>query len=513
MKKLIPLILIISLLFTSCQLRSDDFVLSETDTATEEYTEYRSYTFLQTEAESTAQEEITVMNIITGIASTVASTPATTKQIKTTAAKTTQSNKTTVKQTEKATDRATSKPTAATTKPIPKTTARPVTTAKVTTTNEQTTTASAVSNELRGIWISCYDHISAAGKTREEYKAATDKMFKNIKDIGLNTAFVHLRAFSDAFYKSDIYPYSSYIAGTEGADLPFDPFAVMLESAKTYGISVHGWINPFRVSTKKDTSALSAKNPAKAIIDSGNAEGEICILSNGIYYNPSCPSNHERIIDGVREIISKYDIDGIHIDDYFYPSTESSIDKKQYSQYKSEGGTLSLADWRRNSVNAFVSALYSAVKSADSSLIFSISPAAQLDKNYDEYYADCELWLSRKGYADLIIPQIYFGFEHETQDFNTLLRKWSSLSRASGVKLACGIAAYKCATKDSYAGSGSAEWQNRTDILARQLKAIRNNKNYSGFVVFSYQDLNRAACKSEIQNLKKAVNETAQGNS
>ncbi len=493
MKKLIPLILIISLLFTSCQLRSDEIVLPET--STEEYTEYYSYTYQQTETVSATQEEITVMNIITGISSTVASTLASTKPLKTTA-KATQNNKTTVRQTEKATVRPTAKPTVTTTKPFA--TAEP--------TAVQTTTAPTVSSELRGIWISCYDHISAAGKTREEYKSATDKMFKNIKDIGLNTAFVHLRAFSDAFYKSDIYPYSSYIAGTEGANLPFDPFEVMLESAKKYGISVHGWINPFRVSTKKDTSLLSEKNPAKAIIDSGNADGEICILSNGIYYNPSCLSNHKRIIDGVREIISKYDIDGIHIDDYFYPSTDSSIDKKQYSLYKSEGGTLSLSDWRRNSVNAFVSSLYSAVKSADSSLIFSISPAAQLDKNYNEYYADCEFWLSHTGYADLIIPQIYFGFEHETLDFSSLLKKWSSLSRASGVKLACGIAAYKCGTKDKYAGSGAAEWQNNTDILARQLKAIRNNKNYSGFVVFSYQDLNRNACKTEIQNLKNTVN-------
>ncbi len=506
MKKLIPLILIISLLLTSCQLSGKEIVISEAETyseaTTEGYNEYYSYTFLQDETVSVTQEGITVMNIITGVASTVATTLASTKSIKNTA-KATQANKTTVKQTEKATAKPTAVTTKAATKPVTSATTKAATTKA--TTKVQTTSAPAVNNELRGIWISCYDHVSAAGKTREEYKAATDMMFKNIKDCGLNTAFVHLRAFSDAFYQSDIYPYSSYIAGTEGASLPFDPFAVMLESASAYGISVHGWINPFRVSTKKDAALLSSKNPAKVIIDSGNADGEICILSNGIYYNPSCQSNHKRIIDGVREIISKYDIDGIHIDDYFYPSTSSAVDEKQYSQYKSDGGTLSLSDWRRSSVNAFVSSLYSAIKAVDSSLIFSISPAAQLDKNFNEYYADCELWLSRTGYADLIIPQLYFGFEHETLDFNSLLKKWSSLSRASGVKLACGIAAYKCALKDNYAGSGSAEWQNNTDILARQLKAIRNNKNYSGFVVFSYQDLTRSACKTEINNLKNTI--------
>lgn len=500
MKKLIPLILIISLIFTSCQLQGEIIIPEVTEeattaAATEYFSQAEEYT------EQTA-EESTIMNILTAAASSVASTVAALKPVTQTSEKTS-----TVKATEKQTQKATVKATEKVSATAAKTTAKAVTTMPTTkaATKPQTTSASAAQSELRGIWISCYDHVPAAGKTREQYKASTDTMFKNIKDMGLDTAFVHLRAFSDAFYKSDIYPYSSYIAGKEGADLPFDPFEVMLESAAKYGISVHGWINPFRVSTKKDASLLSAKNPAKKIIDSGNAEGEICILSNGIYYNPSCPSNHKRIIDGVREIINKYDIDGIHIDDYFYPSTDESVDKKQYSQYKSDGGTLSLADWRRNCVNAFVSALYSAVKAADSSLTVSISPAGQLDKSYNEYYADCELWLSRTGYADLIIPQIYFGFEHETLAFTSLLNKWGNLSRASGVKLACGIGAYKCATTDKYAGTGSSEWKNNTDILSRQLTAIRKNSNYGGFVVFSYQDLNRSACKTEINNLKNTI--------
>ena len=207
----------------------------------------------------------------------------------------------------------------------------------------------------------------------------------------------------------------------------------------------------------------------------------------------------------MREILGKYDIDGIHIDDYFYPSTDKSIDSKQYSQYKASGGALSLAEWRRASVNSFVSSLYSTVKATNSNLTVSISPAAQIEKNKNELYADCALWLSSKGYADIIIPQIYFGFEHETLDFQSLLAEWAALPRNPQIKLVCGLAAYKCGKNDAYAGTGSAEWQENTDILARQLKCIRKNKNYSGFVVFSYKDLNRAACKTEIQNLKEAV--------
>lgn len=484
MKKLIPLILIICLLLPSCQPSKTQFIAESTSAnGSEEFTtaaEHSSFeestAYDSTEAVTAAVLPSFTANSITNTVSRVSSTAGVSK----TAALSVSAPASTR---------------AATAAPKP---ASPKTTAG-------TTKPAETQTELRGIWISCYDYISAAGKTRSEYKAETDKMFKSIAACGFNTAFVHMRAFSDAFYESDIYPYSSFVAGTEGASLTFDPFKVILESAKKYGISVHGWINPFRVSTKNDPSLLSASNPAKKILDGGNSEGEVCILKNGIYYNPACVSNHKLILDGVREILGKYDIDGIHIDDYFYPSTDKSIDSKQYSQYKASGGALSLAEWRRASVNSFVSSLYSTVKATNSNLTVSISPAAQIEKNKNELYADCALWLSSKGYADIIIPQIYFGFEHETLDFQSLLAEWAALPRNPQIKLVCGLAAYKCGKNDAYAGAGSAEWQENTDILARQLKCIRKNKNYSGFVVFSYKDLNRAACKTEIQNLKEAV--------
>ncbi len=372
--------------------------------------------------------------------------------------------------------------------------------------NEEKPQNDNISEELRGIWISCYDHISASGKTETEYLAETNKMFETIKNCGLNTAFVHLRAFSDAFYESDIFPYSAYIAGSQGAFLPFDPFEVMLKSAEKHDISVHGWINPFRISTKTDISALSEKNPAKIIFDSGNQNGEICILDNGIYYNPTCESNHKLIVDGVREIIEKYDIDGIHIDDYFYPSADEIIDKNQYKSYLSQGGSLSLSEWRTSNINAFVAALYSAVKSANKDLIVSISPSAKIEENKNELFADCELWLSAEGYTDLIIPQIYFGFNHETLPFEDTLVKWSSLQRSTSVKLACGIAAYKCDENYAYLTEKEKnDWQSQKNNVALQVLSCRKNKNYSGFVLFSYGDLKKQNCEEEINNLKKVI--------
>ncbi len=502
MKRILPLLLIISLLLCSCQLSSGKIIATPSDSSLS-YSETETFTY---KYESTSLYDVQIneseANITSENTYQISGTTLHVFKPVTTTFKHTQIQNTTSIATSKTTQPSTAKQTVRAT--------LPATTKK--TTKPNPTSAPVTQSELRGIWISCYDHIPASGKTREQYKSAVDTMFKNIKSCGLNTAFVHLRAFSDAFYKSEIYPYSSYIAGKEGASLPFDPFEVILECANKYSISVHGWINPFRVSTKNDVSLLSSTNPAKKIIDSGNSNGEIDVLSNGIYYNPSCTSNHQLIYEGVREILTKYDIDGIHIDDYFYPSTDKSIDKKQYSQYTANGGTLSLSEWRKACVNAFVSGLYSTVKAADQSVTVSISPAAQLDKNLNEYYADCELWLSRTGYADLIIPQIYFGFKHETLPFNALLKKWSSLPRASGVKLACGIGAYKCSETDKYAGTGSDEWKTNTDILARQVRAIRNNKSYGGFAVFSYKDLIRGGCKAEIQNLRTAVSETATEN-
>ena len=483
MKRISSLLIIICLLLTSCQLSEGNSpkppVTSEQSTTAPTTLEGVTLTELPSVSVSDFEEETTTD--ITLMQNTVTQTQGVTIPTtqKTTASQTTKVATTTPKTT------------------VPKTT--------VPATTKPQTQPQSSSAEMRAIWISCYDYTSAAGKTKTQYKAITDKMFKTIKDNGFNTAFVHLRANSDAFYKSDIFPYSVYIAGKEGASLSFDPFAVLLESAKAYGISVHGWINPFRVNTQSDVSKLSASNPAKKILNEGNPEGRICVLSNGIYYNPAHTENHKLILDGVREIINKYDIDGIHIDDYFYPTTSEEIDKEQYAAYKASGGTLSLSKWRVANVNAFVSALYSTVKAKDSSLIVSISPAGQVDKTLEEAYADCRTWLKQSGYADIIIPQIYFGFEHQTQDFEKLLKQWASLPRHSSVKLMCGIPAYKCGKADSYAGTGKNEFIDNSDILVRQLQSIRSNKNYSGFAVFSYADLERAACKTEITNLRNEI--------
>ena len=352
--------------------------------------------------------------------------------------------------------------------------------------------------EIRAVWISCFDWESAEGKSEAAYRALTDAMFSHLRTAGFNTAFVHLRAFSDAFYPSKLFPVSAYLAGERGGKLSFDPFALMLESAAANGIAVHGWINPFRIANDPDPSKLCDGEPAKDLLAAGDPDGRIAVLDNGIYYNPAAPENHALILAGVNEILQTYPVAGIHIDDYFYPSADPAIDRAQYAAYQAAGGKLPLTQWRTQAVNAFVAALYAAVKAADPALTLSISPAGNLENNRQTLCADVETWLSTPGYADWILPQLYFGFSHETLPFDALLAEWAALPRDESVRLLCGLGAYKLGKADPYAGGGKTEWIDDPGLLAHQLEAVRANAAYSGFAFFSYQDLLRDEAQAGV---------------
>lgn len=350
--------------------------------------------------------------------------------------------------------------------------------------------------EIRGIWISCYDIENTKGKSRAEYSALTDEMFRVIAETGLDTAFIHMRAFSDALYQSELFPTSKYIAKNRGAELEYDPFEVIIESAEKYNISVHGWINPFRISYDNDPSLLCKDETASRLINEKSTA--VGILSSGIYYNPANTDAQKLILDGIREILTKYDIDGIHIDDYFYPEDCNELDAVEFEAYVSSGGNLEKSDWRRATVDAFVSAIYKTVKSFSPELIFSISPGARTDINYNKLYADCEKWLSTDGYADWIIPQLYFGFEREDFNFTTLLAEWDSFSRCNSVKIICGLALYKSGTDES------EEWLNNNDIISAQIEAVRSKK-WNGFVIFSYSDIIRKEASASVEKIKERV--------
>ena len=342
--------------------------------------------------------------------------------------------------------------------------------------------------EIRGLWVSVYDLSEFRGISEGGFRAKAENMFSDIEQRGFNHVFLQVRPDSDALYKSEIFPWSKYISGKEGESPGYDPLSIFLKVAHSHNIKLHAWINPYRVSsTMSEMSDLSDSNPAKSMYEKNS--GDVYISSVGIYYNPASLNVQKLILDGVREIVNNYDIDGIHIDDFFYPTTDEEIDKAEYEEYKNNSGELSLSQFRRNQVNAFVSGMYSAAKSKDKNIIVSISPGADIDKNMNEFYADVVSWSQGEGYCDWIIPQIYYGFRNETKPFKETLREWQRLTDESRVKLIIGLAAYKCGVVDSYAGKGQNEWTENDDILSDQLKYLRDKKS-DGFAIFSYGSLN-----------------------
>ena len=151
-----------------------------------------------------------------------------------------------------------------------------------------------------------------------------------------------------------------------------------------------------------------------------------------------------------------------------------------------------MADWRRENVNALISETHTAVKSAGENMIFSVSPAGEIDKNYDSFYADVKYWVTG-GLIDEIIPQIYFGFNHTDSDFNfpKLLKTWTKLCKKSKVNLKIGLASYKIGTESDTDGD---EWQKNSDILARQVALCRQNSKVCGVVFYSYTALFSSDC-------------------
>ena len=342
--------------------------------------------------------------------------------------------------------------------------------------------------EIHAVWISYLDLAPAKGCSEDAFRAMAKEMIEKIGNAGLNTVFLHVRPFSDAIYRSTLFPYSAWFSGTEGKDPGFDALQVFCDCAADADLGVHAWINPLRVDHPYKLDERSDANPAKRILRDNDPENDSRVVEadGTLYYDPTNKENQDMIRYGVRELLTRYPIDGVHIDDYFYPSTDLAIDQKEYDDYFAHGGTESRDHWRRAQIDALVAGLYTCVKSFGEDKIFSISPAMQIEKNRTTYYADVQRWAANDGYCDWLIPQVYVGFKHETYPFSDVVKQWTSIKRSPNVRLMFGLAAYKSGDEDAYAGSGRNEWIDETDILARQIELLRKTGECSGFALFSY---------------------------
>ncbi len=368
------------------------------------------------------------------------------------------------------------------------------------------------SGEMRGVWVSYLDWNGWA-KDEAGYKKAMDQTLDLCVQKGLNAVFLQVRPDGDAMYPSQYFPWSKFASGKQGKNPGYDPLAYAVQAAHQRGLQLHAWINPYRITGYLNRySDLCASNPAIAWAKDGDSSNDRWVLcQNGeYYYNPAIPQVRQLIIDGVKEIVTNYEVDGIHFDDYFYPNLDDSKAETwfDYPEYQASGTSLSVAAWRRNNVNELVRGVYSAVKSIRPQALFGISPEGYLQnlRKDTRQFTDVDAWMTQSGYVDYLMPQIYWGFEAKQNGqaagyaFANCLNEWVTLKKKGNVKLYVGLALYKTGT-DAVDGNEVPEWQRYHDIMKREVQAGRATGQVSGYCFYDLSSLTRAAAAEEVANV------------
>ena len=373
------------------------------------------------------------------------------------------------------------------------TTTIPEETTKMNVPDEPTTTVLNYADK-KCMWLSQFDlnKVYANGgsqRSSAQFTGYIKKILANVKKDGINTIIVQVRPYADSMYPSDVYPMSSYVVGAYGKEASYDPYAIVIDEAHALGLSVHAWINPMRAMLVKEITKVPQKYRIRSWYDDTSTRGKYVVtVGDRFYLNPAYPEVRQLIIDGAAEILARYKVDGLHMDDYFYPTQDASFDSAAYSAYKKDGGKSSLADFRRDCLSKLVAGLYSTVKAADGSILFGISPAGNINTVYEKQYADVYRWCSEKGYLDYICPQVYFGLEHQTYDFKKVSKTLQSIIKTDSVELIIGMTLGKAKSgTDQYAGSGKNEWKEHKDVLVRCLEYTKSLEKCRGVAYFCYQ--------------------------
>ena len=350
--------------------------------------------------------------------------------------------------------------------------------------------------EIRGVWVT-YMTLDMEGETdiKAAFSEKIDTIIADMESAKLNTMIVHVRPFCDALYPSRVYPWSHILTGTQGEDPGFDPLDMIITKAHEKNMMVHAWLNPYRISTKDTPSDLSSnhpyvKDPSIGVEIGGNR-----------YLNPAKQKTIDLITDGVKEIVEKYDVDGVQFDDYFYPPDCGDFDKADYDAYCAENDApLSLEEFRMENVNRMLKSVYTAVHSIKNHVLFGVSPQGNM-KNNDKLYADVKKWCGEKGYIDYICPQIYFSLDNPALTFEDGLQDWLDTERHDGLSLYIGIPAYKAGTD-----ADSGTWLDNDDILSTEL-SITREKGCDGFMLYSYDSFHHDDNRQEIENVIRYLNE------
>jgi uncharacterized lipoprotein YddW (UPF0748 family) len=344
--------------------------------------------------------------------------------------------------------------------------------------------------QLRGMWIATVtglDWPSGPGRPAARQQADFRRLLDAAKALRLNAVFVQIRPTADAFYPSPYEPWSQWITGRPGKRPGYDVLGFMLKEAHARGLEFHAWFNPYRVSRQKNLKKLPPANPARRHPRWVRRYGE------GLWYDPGLPQVRDLVSKIVLDVVRKYDIDGVHFDDYFYPYPESGDfpDKATYRAYgKGAGGR---AAWRRGNVNTLVRQVSAEIHRAKPWVRFGISPfgvwrnaatdragsATRALQSYDDIYADSRQWV-RRGWLDYVVPQLYWPIGDRRADYRTLTAWWARQVRGTGVQLAIGHGAYRVGEP--------GPWK-RPAELSRQLAVNGRYPEVRGDVFFSAHDL------------------------
>jgi len=335
--------------------------------------------------------------------------------------------------------------------------------------------------EDRYVFISYIDYSYLKGKDENILKEEINKMVLNIKENNFNGIILQVRAFSDAIYYSKIFSPSLHIVNNENDKLKLDMLDYFIKLSHENNIKLIAWINPYRIRSNNDISSISGNNIVNKYLNTSSVE-----IKNGIYFNPAKDEVLDLIIKGVLEIVKNYDVDGILYDDYFYPS--KTCDLKDYELYKTQGGTNSLEDFRRDNINKLIRKTYEKIKEVNSDVLFGISPSGNMNNNYNAEYLDINYLIENK-IVDFIMPQIYYGFDNTNLPFVNTVNSWSNLVKDTNIKFYVALALYKSGLEDKYAKTGINEWINNNDIISKQIIVSRNTYNYEGFSIFRYDYL------------------------
>ncbi len=367
--------------------------------------------------------------------------------------------------------------------------------------------AAPAAGEWRAAWISYIELQGMDYSSAEAFRAEAAAMMENCAALGLNTVLVQVRPFGDAIYPSALFPWSHICTGTQGVSPGFDPLDLLLTEAHSRGLSLEGWINPYRLRA----SAASPGTLATGSLANTHPEW-VAAVGDGLYLNPAEPDAAAYVVEGVAELVRNYPVDGVHFDDYFYPTTDPAIDAAQFAA----SGAADLTGWRRQNVTALVKAAHDAVKAADPTLRFGVSPQGNPDNDMNQQYSDVYAWLAADGadaVVDYLCPQLYWGYGYTLSNgsqrfaYQNILAEWLAIPRG-GAALYAGLGAYRIGDGDGCEATAAGWASGRA--LADQAAGART-AGAGGYALYRYGSLFANTAWPDLAEAERAALAAANG--